>query len=155
MSYDLTFLRKGADQSWDEALRGVEDDASGDLPDGDVWAAIVVAAEQVIGEVSAQTGGRFYELEHEPTGIQLGLYANGAAITAPYWYKGEQAETVVRAMYELSRIVEQHTGLTGYDVQTELSVKESAARPELAVTIFDQVAASFARRGIRSPSNDH
>jgi hypothetical protein len=89
----------------------------------------------------------------EPTGIDLSLYANGAAITVPYWYKGERAEAIVRAMYELSRIVEQRTGLTGYDLQTELSVEDSAARLELAVAIFDQAAASFARRGIRSPSN--
>jgi hypothetical protein len=153
MSYDLALLRKGADQSWDDALLGAEDDASGNLPAGDVWAAIVAAAERVLGAVSTQTGGHSYELGHEPTGIDLSLYANGAAITVPYWYKGERAEAIVRAMYELSRIVEQRTGLTGYDLQTELSVEDSAARLELAVAIFDQAAASFARRGIRSPSN--
>lgn len=45
MSYDLTFLRKNADQSWDQALEAmeerVEQDADTGSPDADAWAHIV------------------------------------------------------------------------------------------------------------------
>ncbi|WP_426513348.1 hypothetical protein ACPPVO_23680 [Dactylosporangium sp. McL0621] len=153
MSYDLAFVRKTAEQSWDEALQG-DDDASAELPDHETWSAIVADARRVLGDVAMHPSGGSYAMEHEPSGIELHLYSNIATITVPYWYKGADAETVVRAMYDLGRIVERHTGLTGYDVQTESSLEEAAAHPELAMANFDDVAASFARRGISSPSND-
>ncbi|MBL7255885.1 hypothetical protein [Paractinoplanes lichenicola] len=72
----------------------------------------------------------------------------------PYWYKGADAERVVRALYDLGRLVEETTGLAGYDPQVELPLTEAAARPGLAVAVFDDVAADFARRGYSSPSAD-
>jgi hypothetical protein len=159
VSYDLTFLRKPADQSWEEAFEALEeradDEVPGELPDGETWAGIVAAARQARGDVTTHGEARFYELDHEDTGIQPCIYPSSAAITVPYWYAGVDAETIVRRIYELGQIVERHTGLTGYDPQVELPIASAAARPELAVAIFDQVAAAFARRGIRSPSNNN
>jgi hypothetical protein len=158
VSYDLTFLRKPADQSWDEAFEALDeqaDDATGELPDSQTWADIVTAARHVLGDVTTHGEDRFYELDHEPTGIQLSIYPSSAAITVPYWYTGADAEMIVRRIYKLGQIVERHTGLTGYDPQVELPIASAAARPDLAVAAFDQVAASFARRGIRSPTNNN
>ena len=50
------------------------------------------------------------------------------------------AAQIVRAVYELGRVVERHTGLTGYDPQAGVSLAEAATRPEDAVKAFDQVA---------------
>jgi hypothetical protein len=58
-------------------------------------------------------------------------------------------------MYQLGLIVERHTRLVGYDGQVGLAVTEAADQPQVAVSIFDQVAQSFARRGIANPSNDN
>ncbi|WP_433060754.1 hypothetical protein [Dactylosporangium sp. CS-033363] len=145
MSYDLTFLHKPADVSWDD-LRDAEEDAdlSDEAPDAAQWAAITAAATQLLGEVELHAGEAFFELDHNPTGLQLTLYAGSAAITVPYWHQGPDAQRVVRTMYDLAAIVERHTGLTGYDPQLERPTAE--ASPEHAVTIFDQTAAILRRR---------
>ncbi|MBU2663755.1 ERO1 family protein [Actinoplanes bogorensis] len=154
MSYDLTFLIKEAWQSWEEALEALEDAEPDGLPDSQVWAGVLHHARAVLGEVSEHRDDDYYELDHEPTGIQLTLFTGEAGITVPYWYKGEDARRIVRTIYQLGRIVEEQTGLSGYDGQVELPLAEAVNRPDLASAVFDQVAASFARRGISSPSND-
>jgi len=151
MSFDLTFVRKSADQSWDEALDGSEEDTDGE-PDAQAWAGIVGDARQILGDIELHSGGDYFELDHEPTGIQVSLYAGEAGITVPYWYEGAEAREIVRTLYRLAAVIERHTGLTGYDAQVDLPVAEVAERPELAASSFDMVAASFARRGISSPS---
>jgi hypothetical protein len=83
--------------------------------------------------------------------IQLSYYAGEAGSTVPYWYAGADAAAVVDKIYQLGRVVEDATGLAGFDPQVELPLAE--AQPDLARAAFDQVAAMFARRGISSPSN--
>lgn len=157
MSYDLTFLRKNDDQSWDQALEAseerVEADPAAETPDAEAWTHIVAEAQELLGDVELQQNAQFFELDHERTGLQLSLYGDEAGITVPYWYAGSDAATIVRLIYQLGLIVERHTGLSGYDGQVGLAVAEAADQPQLAVSIFDQVAQSFARRGIASPSN--
>ena len=149
MSYDLTFLRKDDAQSWDEALEALEErvgeDADAGPPDAQAWAHIVAEAQQLLGDVELHQNERFFELDHEPTGIQLALYGDGAGITVPYWYAGAKAEAIIELIYQLGLSVERHTPLVGYDPQLELAVAEAAHQPQLAVAIFDQVAQSFAR----------
>jgi hypothetical protein len=149
MSYDLHFVRKTAEQSWEDALSGEFSDTP---PDAGAWAAIADAARRILGEIEVGGGRSAFELEHEPTGIELAVYGGYASLTVPFWYKGDDAAQVVRALYDLASVVERHTGLTGYDPQVESPVAEAA--PERAVAVFDDVAADFARRGISSPSND-
>lgn len=151
MSFDLTFVRKTADQSWDEALDSAEDDTDGE-PDAQAWARIVNDAREILGDIDLHSGGDYFELDHEPTGIQLSLYADEAGITVPYWYAGAEAQEIVRTIYRLAAVIEEHTGLSGYDGQVDLPVAEVAERPELAAASFDMVAASFRTRGISSPS---
>ncbi|NES28538.1 hypothetical protein GCE86_00950 [Micromonospora terminaliae] len=153
MSYDLIFVPRRDDQSWDDALEAAEDADGDERPSGEVWARLVAAARQVLGEVSVFEGDHNYELTHEPTGIQLSYYPAEAGITVPYWYRGADARTVVTAMYQLGEAVQSITGLPGYNPQVDLPLSDAAARLELAVKCFDDVAASFAQRGISSPSN--
>ncbi|MFF0657665.1 MULTISPECIES: hypothetical protein [Micromonospora] len=153
MSYDLIFVPRGDDQSWDDALDAAEESDSAERPSGEVWARLVAASRQALGEVSVFEGADNYELTHEPTGIQVSYYAEEAGITVPYWYRGDDARAVVAAMYQLGEAVQAVTGLPGYDPQLELPLSDALAQPELAVGVFDEVAASFAERGISSPSN--
>ncbi|MCI4063672.1 hypothetical protein MRQ36_14185 [Micromonospora sp. R77] len=153
MSYDLIFVPRRDDQSWDDALEAAEEADSDERPSGEAWARLVAAARQVLGEVSVFEGAHNYELTHEPTGIQISYYPEEAAVTVPYWYRGEGARAVVTAMYQLGDAVQAVTGLPGYDPQLELSLSDAVAQAELAAGVFDEVAASFAKRGISSPSN--
>ena len=151
MSYDLAFLPKAADQSWDDLLDAEPDESDGP-PDAAAWERIEAAARQILGEVTVHRSERFCELDHEATGIQVSLYAGEAAITVPYWYVGAEAAAVVERIYALGRAVEEATGYSGYDPQLELPLAEAAA--DQAVAAFDAVAGSFASRGVWSPSND-
>jgi hypothetical protein len=159
MSYDLTFLSKNDDQSWDQALQAMEERAQEDAdtgsPDAEAWAHIVAEAQQLLGDVELHESAQYFELDHEPSGIQLSLYGDAAGIAAPYWYTGSDAMAIVGLIYQLGLIVARHTRLVGYDGQVGLALAEAAGQPELAVSCFDQVAQSFARRGIASPSNDN
>ncbi|GGN63283.1 hypothetical protein GCM10010112_22400 [Actinoplanes lobatus] len=156
MSYDLTFLAKSDDQDWEDALEALEEEQGDDggSPDRAAWDRIVADAREFLGDVELYEDGSYLELDHEATGIQLSLYAREAGIAVPYWYSGQDAERIVALIYRLGLVVERHTGLAGYDGQVGLGVAEAAGQPELAVTIFDQVARSFASRGIVSPSNE-
>ncbi|OHX02519.1 hypothetical protein [Micromonospora sp. WMMB235] len=71
----------------------------------------------------------------------------------PFWCRGDDAWAVVAAMYQLGEAVQAVTGLPGYDPQLELPLSDALAQPELAGGVFDEVAESFAERGITSPSN--
>lgn len=153
MSYDLIFVPRGDDQSWEDALEAAEKADSDKRPSGETWTRMVAAVRQVLGDVSVFEGAHNYELTHEPTGIQVSYFAGEAGITVPYWYRGGDARTVVTVMYRLGEAVQAVTGLPGYDPQLELPVSDAVAQPELAARVFDEVAASFAERGISSPSN--
>ncbi|MEU4567845.1 hypothetical protein [Micromonospora sp. NPDC023956] len=153
MSYDLIFAPRSDGQSGDDALDAAQEADGDERPSGEAWARLVVAARQVLGEISVFEGAHHYELTHEPTGIQLSYYAGGAGITVPYWYRGDDARATVTAMYQLGEAVQAVTGLPGYDPQLDVPLSEAVAQAERAVGVFDRVAASFAKRGISSPSN--
>lgn len=153
MSFDLTFVRKSDDQSWEDALVAVDDFETDGAPDAGAWARIVDDARQILGDIELHNGGDYFELDHEPTGIQLTLYADEAAINVPYWYSGAEAQEIVRTIYRLAAVIEEHTDFSGYDEQVDLPIAEAARRPELATGSFDMVAASFTQRGISSPGS--
>ena len=153
------FLRKEDGVSWEELLESDEEweagDSIGGPPDVDVWSRIVADARLILGsEIEEHRSAESFELDHGPTGIQLSLYGDEAGITVPYWYKGADAAVIMEMVYKLGGVIERHTGLTGYDGQVGLALAEAVGRPRLAMKVFDQVAESFARRPIGSPSND-
>lgn len=154
MSFDLTFVRKSDDQSWEDALDSVDDYETDGAPDALAWARIVDGARQILGDIELHDGGDYFELGHEPTGIQLSLYAGEAAINVPYWYSGAEAQEIVRTVYRLAAVIEEHTDFSGYDEQVDMPVAEVAHRPELAIASFDMVADSLGRRGISTPGLD-
>jgi hypothetical protein len=120
----------------------------------EVWAGLLEAARQILGNVEVTEDDDYYELDHEDTGIQLSYFPGNVEITTPYRYSGERAKTIVRSIYRLAEAVQEITGLPGYDPQVELPISEAIAQPDLATTAFDRAAALFAERGISTPSND-
>jgi hypothetical protein len=158
MSYDLIFAPKTDDQSWEEALEALQEagdgDDEGDPVSPEVWAGLLEAAQQVLGEVEVTEDDDYYELKEESTGIELSYFPGNVEITTPYGYSGDRAKTIVTSLYRLAEAVQEITGLPGYDPQVELPVSEAISQPDLAVTAFDRAAALFAERGITTPGDD-
>ena len=144
MSYDLVFVPRADEESWETALEAAEQDESATAPDPEVWARILAGARQFLGVVSVFEGDENFELTHEATGIQVSYFGGEASVTAPYWYQGEAARDVVDKIYRLGAVVQTETGLPGYDPQLDLSLSDGAERPDLAVSCFDQVSSAFA-----------
>jgi hypothetical protein len=154
MSYDLVFVPRTDDESWDDALEAAERDETTTPPNASAWARILAAGQQILGEVSAFEGDENYELTHEATGIQVSYFGREASVTVPYWYRGEAARAVVDKIYRLGAVVQTETGLPGYDPQLELSLPDAAAQKGRAVSCFEQVAVSFTDRGIIARPTD-
>jgi hypothetical protein len=156
MSYDLIFAPKTDDQSWEEALEALEEATDdGEPVSAEVWAGLLEAAREVLGEeLEVTEDDDYYELDHADTGIELSYFPGNVEITTPYRYSGDRAKMIVRSLYRLAQAVEEITGLPGYDPQVELPISEAITQPDLAVKAFDRAAALFAERGISTPGND-
>lgn len=146
MSYDLIFARLAPGQTWDEYLEEDHDDDSfGDEElASQTWQRIVGRVREILPN-AIDAGG---ELDDEQTAIQVLCSAQDASIQVPYWHEGPAARRVVTAMYQISAIIEEETGLRGFDPQIEMSVADAASHVDEAVAVFDNIAASFAARGI-------
>ncbi|WP_089255430.1 hypothetical protein [Asanoa hainanensis] len=146
MSYDLMFLRRQPDQSWDEALEAAEDYQDfGAGPDDEVWQRVLTRARLLLGEVTAGLTDDGGEISHDRTGIQLSLYADSAEMSVPYGETGEGATAVLRTMFLLGQVVEEETGLEGYDPQLEQPIRAAAANLDLGAASFDMVARMLSR----------
>lgn len=147
MSYDLIFLHREPGQSWEDAREAAGEAAAASLPDPAVWNRILADARQILGEVSVFVTDRYYELDHEQTGIQLLCNASeGIGITVPYWHSDANAHVVTQMIYRLGRVVEEATGLEGYDPQLGQPLSDAFAHANQAVGLFNGIAAMFARR---------
>jgi hypothetical protein len=147
MSYDLIFARLAPDQTWDDYLeedRDFEEGEDGSDLAPETWQRIVARVREILPN-AVDAGG---ELDDESTAIQILCSADEASLQVPYWHEGPAARRVVTAMYQISAILEEETGLRGFDPQIEMAVSEAAAHVDEAVAVFDNIAASFAARGI-------
>ncbi|GAA1795691.1 hypothetical protein GCM10009682_16840 [Luedemannella flava] len=144
MSYDLMFARLADRQTWDDYLDADEDDDDSEDVDAEIWARIVRRVRAVLPNLVDHGG----ELDDEQTAIQVFCSADSAAIQVPYWHTGAAAHLVVTTMYRISAIIEEETGLQGYDPQIEVPTAEAGARVADAVAVFEMVAASFSARAI-------
>lgn len=159
MSYDLTFLPKTDDQTWDEALDASEQRVVASMRSGapsagydrEVWARLVAATREELGDVEVFEGADSAEVSHD-SGIQLSLYPHEAAITVPYWYEGEEADAVMARVFRLAEAVERETGLQGYDPQAGLPLAEAAAEMGLSRATFDRVAEAMAGMALGPPA---
>ena len=145
MSFDLYFLARRGDQSWEDAMADLEEAASDDPQplSGDALAtwdrikesvrAVVPAAEEFVGDTNR-------ELSDHMTGIQVSWFGAELSLTVPYWHSGPDAERIVALLREIAVRVEQATGLTAYDPQADAPFMGDA----------DQEAAGTMDRVVRS-----
>ena len=144
MSYDLIFLRRKPGQGWDEALEAADaEDEFGAGPAPDVWQRVVERARLLLGEVSLFVTDDCGEINHEPTNIQLDLFADSAELHVPYGATGNGATAILQAVYLLGQVVEEETGLEGYDPQVGAPMREAAANLDLGAASFETVAQLF------------
>jgi len=145
VSYDILFLSRRYGQSWDDALKALEDAAEADEGDEaipghllDAWERIVPQARDLLGEVEIDDEGSTERaLSHDGTGIELYVYGGEVGVTVPYWHTGEGAESVIGRIAALAAVVEKETGLTAYDPQSGHPLDEApehAARTMAGVT---------------------
>jgi hypothetical protein len=135
------FVRRQPGQSWADALDAAEDDDEfGAGPAPDVWQRVVERARLLLGEVSLFVTDDCGEINHEPTSIQLDLFADSAGMSVPYGATGDGATAILQAIYLLGRIVEEETGLGGYDPQIDKPLAEAAANLNLGAASFETVA---------------
>ncbi|GIF71180.1 hypothetical protein [Asanoa siamensis] len=140
MSYDLMFMRRQPGQTWDEALDAAEDYRDfGAGPDERVWLRVLGRAKLLLGDVTASLTDASGEISHAGTGIALALYADSAEMTVPDGVAGHGATAVLRTMFLLGQVVEEETGLEGYDTQAGQPIREAAANLDLGGVSLEMV----------------
>jgi hypothetical protein len=131
VSYDIYFLQRRADLSWEELMEELEEsaEASPDLPAAliDAWGRITPQVATVLGEVELSQEARTLELSHDDTGIELTIIGNEVSLTVPYWHTGDRATQVFSQIAAVVSIVERETGLIAFDPQTERPLAEGTA----------------------------
>jgi hypothetical protein len=150
MSFDLYFVSRHADQSWQDAVAALEENAEteGSLTDADLalWVRLEVALRDVLPASDSFHGDRSRELTDEATGIQVSLYPGELSLSVPYWYSGPDAEDLIDLLRRIAGLIEDATGLTAYDPQAEAPFLGAGAAT--AAGSFDMVHNSFNDRGI-------
>lgn len=131
MSYDIYFLSRLGDQSWDEVLEALEATAGDSEPIPsrllEAWSRIVPQAQALLGEVEiTEYEQESRDLSHSGTGIDLSLFGDEVSITVPYWHAGDDAAVVLGKVFDLAAVIEKETGLTAYDPQVERPLAETS-----------------------------
>jgi hypothetical protein len=151
VSYDIVFLRREPGQSWDDAMDTLEqsDDGPEEPTRPPNWDEVVSGVRNVLGEVSVLENPPAWEIDHEASAIQVGWFSGEWSISVPYWSDGDAARKIAERLRAIAEIVCDATGLEAYDPQIGEAVTSGGWTSERAALIFDQVAESFGRRGIR------
>jgi hypothetical protein len=150
VSYDIYFLNRRPDQSWDEALEELEEDqdveVEGLVPPEliEAWDRIVPRARGLLGEIELFENGETCELTHHATGIQASVFIDEVAITVPYWHTGDEAERILGSVYALAAMIEHETGMEGYDPQVERPISELA--PQQGVSVMSAASGDLRKR---------
>ncbi len=130
VTYDVHLVRRLPGSTLLETLEAINADYDPDRDDPPVarltaehraaWDRITRRAREEIGSV---------DIEEFPSGLtlrtqgrhvfQLNYDGDSADISIPYHYAAEEAGAVLAKAYRLARLVEEETGLEGYDPQTD------------------------------------
>ena len=124
MTYDITFVPKAPQQSWEEALaahrsrvgQNSAEDGSMQVmqPRFDHVADAIVACDERFERID---GRGFVEVCDRATRIQLHMFANKVALTVPVPDCHDTARELVQRLMEVAEIVQTGTGFHGYDPQ--------------------------------------
>ena len=137
MSYDLIFLPRGSDQTWQDALDAAELDEvyGGPLPSDD-WRSIIELASTQLPHCRDTSNVERNALEDDDTGIELSATLVEAGLSVPYWHTGEAAARIIRTMYLLGEGISRLTGLAGFDQQTNMPA--TVENTEYAIRIYEE-----------------
>lgn len=141
MSYDILFLAKTPDETWQNAMEEIESRPY--RVDPEAWRRIVTSAREILGEIDVDADEGEYWLIDEASGIGVHVSEYETSATVPYLYSGAEARNVLERLYRLSTVIESATGLAGYDAQVELPLADAAGQIDLGVASFDEVAVKF------------
>ncbi len=133
MSYDIYFVRRDPGQSFADALDATEESYDGDPgPLGSAeleqWERITTRAGQILDGIEEFATQNSRELADSGTGIQLSMIADEVSITVPSQRPEQDAVSLMAKVYALARIVEDETGLEGYDPQLQEPITDPHQR---------------------------
>jgi hypothetical protein len=151
VSYDIHFLKREPGQSWEDAMDALEEQGTGPeaLTYPPNWDQVVSGVREVLGEVSVMENPPAWEIDHKQTAIQVSCFSGEWSISVPYWSDGDAAKKIAGYLRAIAEIVHAATGLEAYDPQVDEAVTSDEWTTEHAASVFDQVAESFDKRGIR------
>ena len=133
MSYDIYFVRRDPGQSFADALDVTEESYDGDPgPLGSAeleqWERITARAGQLLDGIEEFATDNSRELADSGTGIQLSMIADEVSITVPSERPEQDAVSLMAKVYALARVVEDETGLEGYDPQLQEPITDPRRR---------------------------
>ena len=151
VSYDICFLKRDPGQSWKEVMDAMEEQSTGHqvLTCPPNWDQVVSGVREVLGEVSVLENPPAWEIDHEQTAIQVSCFSGEWSISVPYWSNGEAAVKIAKYLRAIAEIVQAATRLEAYDPQVGEAVTSDEWTVRQAASVFDHVAESFDKRGIR------
>lgn len=150
MSFDLYFLARRPDQSWQDALEAFNESgvAAPLLGPADLklWTRLDSKIREVLPASELFEGERCRELTDGASGIQVSLFADQLSLSVPYWNSGPDAERLIEVLRRVVWVIEEETGLTAYDTQAEAPFLGEDVGT--AARTFDMVRELFGEDGI-------
>ena len=133
MSYDIYFVRRDPGQSFADALDATEDSYDGEPgPLGSAeleqWERIATRARQLLDGIEEFSTENARELSDAGTGIQLSMIADEVSITVASERPEQDAVELMAKVYALARVVEDESGLEGYDPQLQEPITDPSRR---------------------------
>jgi hypothetical protein len=134
VSYDIYFVRRDPGQSFADALDVTEESYDGGEPgplgsaELEQWERITTRAGQILDGIEEFATTNSRELADSGTGIQLSMIADEVSITVPSERPEQDAVSLMAKVYALARIVEDETGLEGYDPQLQEAITDPRRR---------------------------
>ncbi|GAA0362869.1 hypothetical protein [Streptomyces blastmyceticus] len=134
MTYDIMLLRVLPGRTFDETLEEINStyDPDADLEPmnltGDqraVWDRLIQRISREVGPVTTEEYPYSLTLWRDgPAGhLQLDYAGDSADIEIPYRYPGRQALPIMAEAYRIARMVEEESGLEGYDYEVDQPVR--------------------------------
>ncbi len=123
MSFDINFLASGrpfAETIAERELAAQSDPQ--DFPseaDDARWQATTAALASLWSNVEHFEGPTHREMTDMARGAQLTLGANELSLSVPYWHAGADAASIEAWLREVVSVIEQTTGLVGYNPQSD------------------------------------
>jgi hypothetical protein len=133
VSYDIFFVRRDPGQSFEDALDATEDSYDGDpgplgAAELEQWDRITTRAHAILDGLDESSTEVSRNLSDSVTGIQLSMIADEVTITVPTERSDQDSVTLMAKVYALARVVEDETGLEGYDPQLQEPVTDPRHR---------------------------